>query len=297
MEKVKMSCSETGAQLLARLGSRPDISKVEPILFPMGLKGKDVLELYGSEGCGKTEMLLHIACSLILPKTWRGWNFGGCGASLIFIDTDYKFSILRLVTLLEKRITHFVEHNQQVTLSENSEATFNPTSRDIEVVIKESLERLNVLQCKSSLQLLATLHSLEARISTNPDICVIMIDSISAFYWLDRCTGGESVTAQETVMNLIVDILSHLVNDYNLVLLATKSAYFKRKVKESEKGDCIGILDMDHSEFLSRNWSRFVKHRLILKKDVNSSNAVQFSVNSSSWQKKFIVAENGISIV
>ncbi|XP_033731897.1 DNA repair protein XRCC2-like [Pecten maximus] len=289
-----MSCSETGVQLLARLGNRPDISKVEPVLFPEGLKGKDVLELYGSEGCGKTEMLLHIACSLILPKTWRGWNFGGCGASLMFIDTDYKFSILRLVTLLEKKITDFLEQNHQVTFTGNPVTTFNPNSRDVEILIKESLERLNVLQCKSSIQLLATLHSLESSISTNLDICVIMIDSISAFYWLDRCAGGESVTAQEHVMNLIVNILSRLVNDYNLVLFATKSAYFKRKLKESERGDDSACtVEMDHSEFLSRNWSRFVKNRLVLKRD--SSNDVQFSINCSSWQKKFTVAESGIS--
>ncbi|XP_069120569.1 DNA repair protein XRCC2-like [Argopecten irradians] len=286
--------SETGAQLLARLGSRPDISKVEPVLFPAGLKGKDVFELYGCEGCGKTEMLLHIACSLILPKTWRGWNFGGCGASLVFIDTDYKFSILRLVTLLEKKITEFVEQNQPVTSSENLGATFNSNSGDIEILIKESLERLLVMQCKSSSQLLATLHSVENNISTNPDICVIMIDSISAFYWLDRCNGGESKMAQEHIMNLIVDILSHLVNDYNLVLFATKCAYFERKLKESEKGDeRTGPIDLDHSEFLSQKWCRFVKNRLILRKD--SDHEVQFSVKCLSWLKKFTVAENGIS--
>ncbi|XP_060065741.1 DNA repair protein XRCC2-like [Ylistrum balloti] len=290
---MRMSCSETGAQLLARLGNRPNISNVDPTLFPSGLKGKDVLEIYGSEGCGKTEMLLHIACSLILPKTWRGWNFGGCGASVVFFDTDYKFSILRLVTLLEKKILAFLNQNEQVTTTENLCASFTPNTGDVEILIKDSLKRLIVLQCKSSMQLLATLHSLETKISTNPDICVIMIDSISAFYWLDRCAGGESVTAQEHVMNLIVDILTHLVNDYNLVLFATKSAYFKRKLKESEKGDESGTADMDHFEFLSRNWSRFVKHRLVLMRDF--SNVIQFSVNCSSWQKKFTIAENGIS--
>lgn len=262
-------------------------------MFPMGLKGKGVVELYGNEGCGKTELLLHIACSLILPKSWKGWSFSGSGASVLFIDTDYKFSILHLVSLLEKRITNVIESNKPTSSSENSNSLPKPNCEEIEKLVKDSLKRLYVLQCKSSLQLLATLHDLETMISNNPDICVIMIDSISAFYWLDRCNGGESVLAQERVMILTVDILSKLVNNYNLVLFATKSAYFKRKSKEPEKGDNPDH-ETDHSEFLCRSWSRFVKQRLIFRKDTSCKNNVQFIVNSSAGERRFVVMEHGI---
>jgi DNA-repair protein XRCC2 len=84
---------------------RPSINGIEDSLFNDGPNFKDVYEFYGSEGTGKTELLLNLITSMILPKEWNSLQLNGSNAGVIFIDTDYKFQILRLVNLMEKRIT------------------------------------------------------------------------------------------------------------------------------------------------------------------------------------------------
>ncbi|CAG2236513.1 DNA repair protein XRCC2-like isoform X2 [Mytilus galloprovincialis] len=287
---MNLSKVETGAQLLARLGSRPSIQGIEDTLFIDGPNVKDVYELYGVEGSGKTELLLSIVTSIILPKDWNGYNLNGANAGVIFIDTDYKFQILRLVNIMEKRIMGKTEHDKLDTSKKTS-------SNDIEVLVKECLKKIMIVRCTSSFQLLVTLHSLESTISNNPDIAVIMIDSISAFYWIDRCNGGENIGAQETNMKHIVQQLSKLVKNYNLVLFATKALNFKKTNKENEsKGDnCASpsekkVLKDNHAEFLCKSWYKFVKHRLIFHKEKS------FSVycNSLKVDIQFTINEGGI---
>jgi RecA/RadA recombinase len=86
-----------------------------------GIRGGDVVEFYGKTGSGKTEMLLHIVASTILPSTWspsststttsssssggsQRLELEGEGAGAIFFDNDLKFDILRLERVLRARI-------------------------------------------------------------------------------------------------------------------------------------------------------------------------------------------------
>jgi hypothetical protein len=46
---------------------------------------------------------------MILPKEWNSLQLNGSNAGVIFIDTDYKFQILRLVNIMEKRIVRTTE--------------------------------------------------------------------------------------------------------------------------------------------------------------------------------------------
>lgn len=88
-----------------------------------GIRGGDVVEFYGKTGSGKTEMLLHIVASTILPSTWspsststttssssssggshQRLELDGEGAGAIFFDNDLKFDILRLERVLRARI-------------------------------------------------------------------------------------------------------------------------------------------------------------------------------------------------
>ncbi|XP_025947394.1 DNA repair protein XRCC2 isoform X2 [Apteryx rowi] len=92
--------AESGTQLLARLEGRSSLKNLEPYLFAeegFPVHG-DVVEFHGPEGTGKTEMLYHLIARCILPKSG-----GGLEVEVMFIDTDYHFDMLRLVTILEHR--------------------------------------------------------------------------------------------------------------------------------------------------------------------------------------------------
>ena len=59
----------------------------------------DVIEFNGSEGTGKSELLMAIAAQCILPK-----SLSGCGRDVIYINTDHKFDIVRFVTIVEQKV-------------------------------------------------------------------------------------------------------------------------------------------------------------------------------------------------
>ena len=251
-----------------------------------------MIELFGGEGTGKSETCLHLIVRSILTSEWRDIKLGGCDAGVILVDNDYTFSILRLATLMERYILIKAKQCSKIVSSE-----------DVDKFISSCLKKLHILQCSSSTQFVTTLHRLETLILNEPGISAIVIDSLSTFYWLDRYNGGDSIQAQETNMKLAVEALSKLVNTYNLVLITTKAAVFKKKGTAtdgnvSEKGDCSSVDDIEseHNEFLCKPWQRMVTNRLVFLRAPESSPQQVYMVGGDSMQgtKKFIITEYGL---
>lgn len=80
-----------------------------------------------------------------------------------------------------------------------------------DLALRSCLSRLLVVHCSSSSQLILTLHLLETSFSSRPSLAVLLIDSISAFYWLDRSEGGASITKQEEKLSKCSDLLARLL--------------------------------------------------------------------------------------
>lgn len=84
-------------------------------------------------------------------------------------------------------------------------------SASAEATLRSCLSRLLVVHCSSSSQLLLTLHFLETSLSSRPGLALLLIDSISAFYWLDRSEGGASIAKQEEKLSKCSDLLARLL--------------------------------------------------------------------------------------
>lgn len=61
---------------------------------------------------GKTELLYHLLCRCVMPAA-----AGGLEVEVMFVDTDYSLDMLRLVSILDRRLsagmharTHLVVH-------------------------------------------------------------------------------------------------------------------------------------------------------------------------------------------
>lgn len=236
----------------------------------------DVLEFHGPEGTGKTEMLYHLTARCILPK-----SEGGLEVEVVFIDTDYHFDMLRLVTVLEHRLPQSSEE-----------------------MVKHCLGRLFLVYCSSSTQLLLTLCSLETMLCRHPSVCLLILDSLSAFYWIDRVNGGESVNLQESTLRKCSQLLEKLVNEYRLVLFATTQSIMQ-KASNPEEGpscarNCLSDVDVDCRPYLCKAWQRVVKHRILFSKQNDSRAGNQFSLLSrhlkSTNVKKhfFTIGESGV---
>ncbi|KAI5630550.1 DNA repair protein XRCC2, partial [Silurus asotus] len=253
--RVRMA--ENGAQLLARIEGRRSLEDIDQNVFPVNggpLQG-DVIEFHGVEGSGKTEMLYHLLIRCILPT-----RSGGLEVEVVFVDTDYHFDMLRLVSILESRLT-----------------SSSPPQSEMEEVVRSSLRRLSVLHCSSSVQLLLTLHYLEGVVCSRPALCLLVIDSISAFFWIDHANGGDSLTRQEANLRKCTEILDRLRRDYGVVVFATMHAVMRNYSSSSGSSEPSGSApswkrnsDFD-KQYLCRSWQKLLTHRLLFSKSEQSS--------------------------
>ncbi|XP_024135344.1 DNA repair protein XRCC2 isoform X2 [Oryzias melastigma] len=227
---------QKGINLLARLEARRCLKDIEPRLFSEdeGPQHGEVVELYGAEGTGKTELLYHLLCRCVLPEA-----AGGLEVDVLFVDTDYSLDMLRLVSILDSRLT-----------SAGLE----------EAALRSSLSRLLVVHCSSSSQLLLTLHYLETTLNSRPSLALLLIDSISAFYWLDRCEGGASISRQEEKLSKCAELLGRLLRDYKFTIFAT--CHTIRRSSSGSAASCSSTLEADRP-YLCRPWQRLVTHRVL----------------------------------
>uniref|UniRef100_A0A8D2IGR3 X-ray repair cross complementing 2 n=1 Tax=Varanus komodoensis TaxID=61221 RepID=A0A8D2IGR3_VARKO len=272
-------CSQVNSlsvlKLLARLEGRSSLKSLEPFLFAdegYPING-DIVEFHGPEGTGKTEMLYHLIARCILPKSGGGLEVG-----LLFIDTDFHFDMLRLVTILERRL-----------------------SQGTEEMIKQCLRRFFLANCNSSSQLLLTLYSLENMFCSHPSLCLLIIDSISAFYWIDRVNGGENLSLQEANLRKCAQFLEKLVREHHLVLFATTQTIMQKSLNTVEDlGKHHNDTDIDYRPYLCKSWQQLITHRIFFSKECHPGTTKEFSItachirNNNIVKRSFSITECGV---
>ncbi|XP_047205794.1 DNA repair protein XRCC2 isoform X3 [Girardinichthys multiradiatus] len=229
--------------LFARLEARRWLKDIEPRLFPEDGRPDhgEVVEVYGPEGTGKTELLYHLLCRCVMPET-----AGGLEVDVVFVDTDYSLDMFRLVSILDSRLNAGASLSMTLAGSEDA-------------VLRSCLSRLLVVHCYSSSQLLFTLHFLETTLSSRPSLKLLLIDSISAFYWLDRSEGGASFNKQEEKLSKCSELLARLLRDYRITIFATCHTIRRG---HSGPSSSASVSEPDRSH-LCRSWQRLVTHRLV----------------------------------
>ena len=176
--------------------------------LPFGLKPGDAVEFQGDEGCAKSELLLNIAVNCVLPKSWNGVQLPeGRNVDVVYVSTDFKLDVLRLVDLLESRIGGALsKHGFQCD----------------EELIHQCLSRVHVLYCKTSVEVVTALQSLKTYLHCNPNVCVLMLDNIATFYWIDKLQYASSNSMESRVAQGVEELMA----EYHLVMFITKPQLF-----------------------------------------------------------------------
>ncbi|XP_048886796.1 DNA repair protein XRCC2 isoform X2 [Brienomyrus brachyistius] len=228
--------SESGAQLLARLEGKRCLKGLDFQLFP-----DDCCPAQG--------------------------ELGGLEVEVMYVDTDYHFDILRLVSILEHRLPQGSEE-----------------------ILRACLCRISVVHCSSSLQLLLTLHHVEGTLLNRPSLSLLVIDSISAFYWVDKYNGGDSVARQEANLRRIAELLEKIVKEHRIAVFATTHAVMRSNSAEevAEVGGTSwkrrSVAPSDFTKvYLCRPWQRIVTHRVLFSKaNMTNERKQVFTAVSSS---------------
>ena len=116
-----------------------DARAPEPALRP-----GEIIEIVGQGGSGKTEIALEIATNAVLPAERRGVRYRGSEARVIFIDCDGKFDQLRLLRVLNQKITDRLG----TSVAENKRESM------VDEVYEESMSRFTLIRAHSSLDVL-----------------------------------------------------------------------------------------------------------------------------------------------
>ena len=215
--------------------------------IPSGLKAKDVIELCGEEGSGKTELLLNIAAECVLPKSWGGRELGK-GLEIVWLCTDFKFDLLRLVAILEGQVHDTMkkvrgEASTQYSVPQRS-ASFQrwPEDENLKKLILSCLGRVHVIHCTSTNKLSTTLQYLRLSfLPKHPEVCGLVLDNVAEFCWPDRVEAG-SVQGGKIRQKVWVDALEKLLEEHHLVVFAARPLLFSRNnqvKKEREVVRCV----------------------------------------------------------
>ncbi|KAJ6610107.1 hypothetical protein B0H10DRAFT_1638209, partial [Mycena sp. CBHHK59/15] len=126
----------------------------------------DVLEIQAPSGAGKTQLLYFLLVTCIMPSP-QGW-----GRAAVVFDTDGTFDSCRLRDLLVLRLQ-----------------ALSATSEDTQHLAEIALHRVHLFRPVSSAQLAASLFHLPVYHTAqmpNAEMGLVVVDSMSAFYWPDR---------------------------------------------------------------------------------------------------------------
>ncbi|KAI5124624.1 hypothetical protein M0805_004234 [Coniferiporia weirii] len=189
MNSVLYQLSPPGSTGLASLDAHLLFSTPQHASPTSALNRGDVIEIQGPAASGKTQLVYHLTMKCVLPQEitlvpvdgsvhqpYKVDVGGWCKAAAI-INTDGRWNIQRLKSFLTRYLDRLLP---------TSHEEFRPSLQEL---VAESLQRVHVFCPVSSASLAATLLRLpayHAECMPSLEIALLAVDSISAFYWLDR---------------------------------------------------------------------------------------------------------------
>ncbi|KAG9443972.1 hypothetical protein H6P81_015312 [Aristolochia fimbriata] len=306
-----INADESAKDMLSRvLLERPLL--LLPPLHRVPLRVGNVVEIVGPSPSAKTEVLIQAAISSILPKEWGGVHYGGLERLVIYIDLDCRFDVHRIAQSLKHRI------------SEIQESTFLN-----EELFQACMRRFSYIRCYNSYELLAVLKTLQTRLQKETELNglaahLLMIDSIGAFYWVDRASkslpldgNNRKTLSLQSVAQTVVNEIRQLIQGQPMLVLVTKATIMgmgplasnmkrtgtKWIPQDNSKENLNRRLEQYvYQEYMPSVWQLFVTHRIFLT--TSDSKLGDVPVHVSQWlipplqvSDRFVVRDAGISIV
>uniref|UniRef100_A0A1D1ZUF8 RecA family profile 1 domain-containing protein n=1 Tax=Auxenochlorella protothecoides TaxID=3075 RepID=A0A1D1ZUF8_AUXPR len=212
----------------------PDLDRALHGGFPCG----SVTEIVGPAGLGKTQFCLAAAADICCSPPILA------GAQVLYIDTEQKFSSLRLEEIARQR---------------SPEGRLAPGDKE------RLLESVLVLRPRHSHELLARLQALEA--SPLP-LSLVLVDSVAQLARLDHGPGVKGVVARQQQLAAVAARLKALSRRRGIPVLVTNQV-------AGAGGGCVAAA-------LGPLWAHAVNTRLMLHQLEGGSRYVQVAKSASA---------------
>lgn len=220
--------TESGIDLLQRFSVRPKLIGLQVEIFgDDGPLPGDVIEINEKDTNLKTILLTQWIIKCILPSTWKGVQIGGLEVGVVFLSTDHHFSSLHLVTLLERGLKRILRQTQQILPGSGISM--------IKEITKDSLKRLSLYESFSKTELLFNFCSTKTYILSHSQYSVVIVDSLSAYYWEDRLSSSTIQSLDKYCQSLLLCIIEKL-KQTNIIIIYTVQQ-FLREVSERDSTD------------------------------------------------------------
>lgn len=150
-------------------------------------------------------------------------SIGGLEVGVVFLSSDHLFSPLFLAAQLEKRLKRIIRQQPKL-----ESGTGSPLVKEI---TKDSLKRLSIYEHFSKTEMLYNFCSVKTFILSHPQTSVVIIDSLSAYYWEDRLSGV--VQSMEKYCQNLLNILVEKLKQTNITVFYTIQQ-FLREIHERD---------------------------------------------------------------
>ncbi|XP_022863713.1 DNA repair protein XRCC2 homolog isoform X3 [Olea europaea var. sylvestris] len=298
---------ETAKELLVRVLTERPLLLLPPPLHRLPFRVGNVVEIVGPSPSAKTLILIQVNKS----KEWNGVEYGGLGRAVMFVDLDCRFDVLRFSQLLKRRL---IGSRANVLGNEHD---------DFHELLTVCMRRFLYIRCYNSLEFLVILKTMHCRLQKEKEtqaggVYLLMIDSIGAFYWMDRAllsssgSNNRKSLSLQCVVETMVQEIQRLLLVHPMLVLASKSASFGDKQSTTEvirnpgKGSSVMAMDFRsgpqnllHREYMPSVWQSFVTHRIQVrpsdyscKYQNNATYLTEWLLPSLKFSDKFIINDN-----
>ncbi|NP_001152815.1 X-ray repair cross complementing protein 2 isoform X1 [Nasonia vitripennis] len=221
---------ESGLQLITRLIDRRSVEDLDNDLFFNKLQNSDVIEIKGTITSGMRCLLTKLIAKFILPS-----KYDGLDVDVLFINTENQFQISHLFNFLQQEIS-------------NIQGPIN-----VDQLVREILNSLKIINCYTHNQLLLTLHSLDNLLLQNKKVGVIVIDSISTYYWQQK----NDLSYNSFIMKILNNIRKVTI-DFKVLTIYTKQFNFESKKLSTEQHEGKKIVRYEINMYKNENTNEFI---------------------------------------
>ncbi|PON34628.1 DNA recombination and repair protein [Parasponia andersonii] len=166
-----------------------------------GINCKEVTEIGGVPGIGKTQLGIQIAVNVQIPV-----GLGGLGGKAVYIDTEGSFMVERALQIAEASVSDMSEYND--LLRKNRACQVNTKPSDI-------LENIYYFRVCSYTEQMALINYLEKFISEHKDVKVVIVDSVTFHFRQDF----EDLALRTRLLSGMALKLMNLAKTFNLAVV------------------------------------------------------------------------------